>query len=585
MSTTKRVRPLSTVRPAVNFVASGRRAALVAMAATAFVGGSLEAAFLLVAAKVGIAITDQSDSVDFVGDFSLSIGATLGLGVALVAVRTAFAVVTNWQTASISSGVVAHVRHRLARGFICSSWPVQQQQRGGSLQELLSSYSATASQMVSALSQTILNAANLTALVIFAVAASPVGAVGMVLSVAVLALALRPVRSAISRRSKEATLVSMEFATAAHEISGLGLEVQVFGVQESVNDQVDGLIERTRQKALRLNFLAGLSTPTYLGLAYLILIVALSLVAISASSSVAALGGALLVMMRSLSYGQALQSAYAYLFISTPPIDELRSKIDLFESNTPRDGTVQLDQAGPLTIEAVSFTYDGDRDVLQDVSLTLEPRTLIGLVGPSGSGKSTLVHLMLGLREPTSGRIEVGGVDIADINRSDWVRRVTFVPQSPTLISGSIADNIRFYRDEVSQADIERAAKMAYIHDEIVAVPGGYDRILGGDERLSGGQQQRLCIARALAEQPDLLILDEPTSALDAESEHRIRETMVSLRDHMTVVVIAHRMSTVDLCDRIMVLEDGVLRGFDTPEALRLSNEFYRRALELSRTS
>ena len=131
---------------------------------------------------------------------------------------------------------------------------------------------------------------------------------------------------------------------------------------------------------------------------------------------------------------------------------------------------------------------------------------------------------------------------------------------------------------------MERAARLAHLHDDIAGFPEGYERQVGEHGgHLSGGQQQRLCIARALVEAPDVLILDEPTSALDVRSEHLIRSTLLGLRAQMTIIVIAHRLSTLDICDRIMVIQAGQLRGFDAPKRLEETSEFYREALRLSR--
>ena len=205
------------------------------------------------------------------------------------------------------------------------------------------------------------------------------------------------------------------------------------------------------------------------------------------------------------------------------------------------------------------------------------------MVGPSGSGKSTLVQLLLALRPPTSGRVLAGGRDVRELSRSEWVRKVTFVPQQAHLIAGTVSDNIRFMRDDVSQEQIEAAAHFANLHSDVMGFAEGYERQVGeGGSHLSGGQQQRLIIARALVEDPDLLILDEPTSALDVRSEQLIRQTLNELRERMTIIIIAHRLSTLDVCDRIMVIQDGELRGFDTPQRLEMSSDFYREALLLS---
>jgi ABC-type multidrug transport system fused ATPase/permease subunit len=146
-----------------------------------------------------------------------------------------------------------------------------------------------------------------------------------------------------------------------------------------------------------------------------------------------------------------------------------------------------------------------------------------------------------------------------------------------------VTDNIVFFRHGIEPSAVEDAARRANLHDEVAAMPDGYETSVGErGSHLSGGQRQRLCIARALVEQPDVLVLDEPTSALDVRSETLIRETLAALAPQTTVFVVAHRMSTLDICDRIMVLQDGRLEGFDPPTVLAARNRFYQEALALS---
>ena len=160
---------------------------------------------------------------------------------------------------------------------------------------------------------------------------------------------------------------------------------------------------------------------------------------------------------------------------------------------------------------------------------------------------------------------------------------MTFVPQQAHLIAGTISDNIRFFRDDVSDEDVKRAARLAHIDEDVSRFHDGYQHEVGEQgSHLSGGQAQRLIIARALVESPDVLILDEPTSALDVRSEHLVRETLRELGNHMTVMIIAHRLSTLDICDRIMVISENRLVAFDTPSNLAQTNDFYRNSLRLS---
>jgi ABC-type multidrug transport system fused ATPase/permease subunit len=150
------------------------------------------------------------------------------------------------------------------------------------------------------------------------------------------------------------------------------------------------------------------------------------------------------------------------------------------------------------------------------------------------------------------------------------------------LLHGSVADNVRFLRP-ISDDAIERACRLARIHDEIVGWPDGYATIVGPRaDAVSGGQQQRICLARALAAEPELLILDEPTSALDPRSEALIQESLVALKENLTLFIIAHRMSTLSICDRVMVIIEGKLDAFDKVEELRRNNHYYKFASSLS---
>lgn len=575
--------PIESARLTVRFVTRGRWRTVARIAATAFLGGLTEALFLIVITRAAFKITDGGERIGVISGWSLGVNAALLLAVALITVRIALAGYASWQSARVSTSVVADLRHRLSHAYLNSSWEVQQGQRSGSLQELLTGYSAAASGVMGSVTSAVVMGANLVALLGIAVAVNPVGALVLVGSITVLSLLLRPLRSIVRRRARDATAVGMEYAVSVNEVSEIGLELHVFHVQDIAQARVGKAIERARKAGARLQFATRLSTPVYSGLAYMAIVGALAVVAASDTSSLTSLGAAMLVMLRSLGYGQGLQGAYLGLSGSTPAIEELQRRLDLFEGSRRSDGGQPLDAVGPITAQNITFSYLPGQTVLRDVSFTISPHEIVGIVGPSGAGKSTLVQLLLGLRDPDEGRILAGGRDISTFDRSQWARKVTFVPQAAHLVAGTIGENIRFLRHGVTQDDLERAARLAHLHEDICGFPEGYERQVGKNGgHLSGGQQQRLCLARALVEHPDVLILDEPTSALDVRSEHLIRSTLLGLKDRMTVIVIAHRLSTLTVCDRIMVIKDGQLKDFDTPLRLERSSDFYREALALS---
>ena len=567
----------------VQFVVNGRRFALARLATAAFLGGMAEAVFLVTITRAAFAITDGDTRVGIVANVFVSINYGLLLAVGLLVVRLLLSASASWQSAKLSADVVAAVRHDLSSAFLDASWEVQQAQRAGGLQELLTTYGNQTSAMMAGVGQVVLSSANLIALLGLAIAIDPKGAVALVMSVAVLGALMRPLRMLVRRRSHASATAGMEFATSISETSQLGLELHVFHVQDEARERIDALIDENREKGLKLNFASGLASPIYAGLAYLAVVGALAVVALSNTTSLTSIGAVMLVMLRSLSYGQALQGAYTTMAGAAPVVQALQVQLRQLEEGRQHDGGRHVDRVGQIDAERVSFSYLEGQQVIRDVSFTVRPGEIIGIVGPSGGGKSTLVQLLLGLRDPDSGSITADGIPIDQFSKAEWARKVTFVPQNAHLISGSISDNIRFLRSGVSDSDIESAAKSAHLHDDIMGFPESYERSVGETGgHLSGGQQQRLCIARALVENPDLLILDEPTSALDVRSEHLIRTTLLGLKDRMTVVIIAHRLSTLDICDRIMVIQDGSLKGFDSPEALESSNDFYREALVLS---
>jgi ATP-binding cassette subfamily B protein len=579
-------KPWKSARLAIGFAMRGQARLVATITAAAFLGGLAEALFLITATRAAFAIAGGKDRVGIASGSFLSVRFTLFLAVILVAVRIALAGYTSWQSAKVSSGVVAGLRHRLNRAFLDSSWEVQQTQRSGSFQQLLGPHSITAGGLMASVTQAVVAGANLFALLGMAVAVDPVGALALVVSVIVLGLLLRPLRSVVRHRARSATAAGMGLGIAANEVSQLGLELQVFHVQGKAQAYVGEAIERARQAGGRLQFATGLSTPAYTGLAYLAMVGALAVVAASNTTSFTTMGAGMLVMLRSLGYAQAAQGAYLGVLGAVPAIEELQHHVQVLEAGRRVEGGQPVDGVGSIALERVSFAYPQGETVLRDLSFTIAPREIVGIVGPSGAGKSTLVQLLLGLRDPIEGHVLIDGREISTLDRNHWARKVTFVPQAAHLIAGTITDNIRFFRDGVSQEEVERAARLAHFHDEISRFSEGYERQVGEHGgHLSGGQQQRLCIARALVEDPDVLILDEPTSALDARSEHLIRSTLLDMKERMTVIVIAHRLSTLTICDRIMVIKDGELTAFDTPLALGQSSDFFREALMLSEGS
>lgn len=213
---------------------------------------------------------------------------------------------------------------------------------------------------------------------------------------------------------------------------------------------------------------------------------------------------------------------------------------------------------GQVRADAVSFAYDPRQPVLSDVSFEAKPGEVIALVGPTGSGKTTLVNLLHRFYDPTAGRLTIDGYDLRHIRLDSLYRQIALVPQETVLFGGTILENIRYGRETATEADIMAASRAANAHDFIAAMPDGYQTVVGEKGvNLSGGQRQRLAIARAVLKNPRILMLDEATSALDAESERLVQEALDRLMAGRTTIVVAHRLTTIQQADRILVLSKG----------------------------
>ncbi len=235
-----------------------------------------------------------------------------------------------------------------------------------------------------------------------------------------------------------------------------------------------------------------------------------------------------------------------------------------------------------LELSGVSFAYaQSERPTLRGVDLVIPARTTVGIVGGTGAGKTTLVDLILGLLAPNEGTIKVDGVPVTEENRRAWQKTLGYVPQSIFLTDDTIAANIAFGvpKDEIDMAAVERVARTAALHDFVMSeLPQGYETLVGErGVRLSGGQRQRIGIARALYREPTLLIMDEATSALDNITERVVMEAVQKIRADKTIILIAHRLSTVKTCDTIFLMERGRLMAQGSYDELLAGNETFRR--------
>jgi ATP-binding cassette subfamily B protein len=224
---------------------------------------------------------------------------------------------------------------------------------------------------------------------------------------------------------------------------------------------------------------------------------------------------------------------------------------------------------GEVSFEDVSFRYEEDRPLIEDLSMTVRPGQMVAIVGPTGAGKTTLVNLIMRFYDLDSGRITLDGVDISTIQRSSLRSQVGMVLQDTWLFKGTIRDNIAYGRPDATEEEILAAAKATFVDRFVHSLPEGYDTVIDDEgSNISAGEKQLITIARAFLSQPALLILDEATSSVDTRTELLLQNAMNALRSNRTSFVIAHRLSTIRNADLILMMEDGRIVERGTHEEL-----------------
>jgi ABC-type multidrug transport system fused ATPase/permease subunit len=568
--------------PRVRTLVRPFRGRLVALAAASFGAGASEALFLVIVTRVGLSVADGKDETGLVAGWSVSMGEAIAIGLGLIALRLVLGLVVASLSTGLTAAVRSDLRHRLSDAYLGASWAVQQAEPSGRLAQLLTAFTNESVGAVTSLATMLAAAFSLTALLGGAVLVDAPSTVVAVVALVVLGSVLAPLRRRIKLRSTSAATAQLSFASAVSELGALGLEMQTYGVRDQFAEQIGALIEREVRARRRAELLRTALPVVYTSMAYVAVLAGLGLAGVG-DGDLAELGAVMLVLLRSLTYGQQLQVASASLLQSMPFLERLDETLAGYDADRATGGSARPGSVGAIELRDVTFGYDPERPVLHGLSLRIEAGETVGVIGPSGAGKSTLVQLLLGVRDPSEGTLLVGGHDLRDIDRGWWSTWTAFVAQDALLFTGTVAENIRFFRNGISDEQVRQAAAEAHVLADIDALPDGFDTHLGErGSQLSGGQRQRVSIARALAGRPGLLILDEPTSALDVRSEALIRQTLAELHGERTLVVIAHRLSTLDMCDRILVIEGGRLTAEGPPAELREHNEFYRHALELS---
>lgn len=553
-------------------------AAVATLVALSIISGLVEAALVAVLAQAATILAGGTVAPISVGGVSLdaqSLSSSLRVAAALAVARLIAQVLSARLPATIAADIHRSFRSTLVHAYLHADWREKASLLESELQEVLTTHVNLAGQRVLARAALMSAAINLVILLVVALAIDSRAAAAVCGAALVLFALFRPLSTVSRGLANRYSSAHQDLASRMTEAARVSAEISTFGVADEFARSIDDRLDRVRATFIPTMFVGGVLPAAYQGIAVLGLLSSLALLANFGSTNLAGLGAVLLLCMRCFSYSQQVQASHQQMNSSLPFEQSVRSLTERLERHqeTQREG-VATPTHFDVAVEKVSYSY-GDTSALRDVTLRVNHGRLVAIVGPSGAGKSTLAELLVGLREPSKGRITVAGVPRSSIDRRAWANRVAFVPQNPKLIAGSVADNIRFRRPDISSSDVADAAMAAHIATEIEALPNGFETVLGGSSSLSGGQIQRLCIARALAARPSLLVLDEPTSGLDRYSKDRIVETLKALSTRCLVFVVSHDNSLSRECDLVVVVDDGSVVATGSPTWVAMNNSFY----------
>ncbi|WP_426574246.1 ABC transporter ATP-binding protein [Aquihabitans sp. McL0605] len=575
---------LNTYRP----VFEGRKRYLVIMAGASFIAGASEGFLLVMIANIALVIGSQGDASVLgsgIGPLSataLTIKESFAIALTLAVIRFTFQMLASHLTARLSADLTTEIRADTYRDYASASWAEQSRHQESDIQDLLLRHVGRQTSSISVIAGAISAACTLVALVASAVLVDPVAAVMISVAGGALFFAIRPLSRIGKRVSIAGQDAGMHYGQRSLEAIGASLELRAFGVTDVMSDRLAEATLAEAKPTYQSVLLRQGITSIYQMAMILLLLGGLFANYVFFDQQLSSLGAIVVILIRALTQSNSLQNSYHSMVESAPYFERIAEERARFRAARPKSGHVRVGSHERLRFQDVSYAYTEGIDALSHVDFEVQAGEAIGIIGPSGSGKSTLIQVLLRLREPSTGRFLIDDTDASDVEDDDWFSQIALVPQESRLVRGTVRDNIAFFRD-VSDDDVVNAAKRAHIHDEIMALPEGYDSDLGTrGGALSGGQRQRISIARALVLRPSILVLDEPTSALDMRSEALVHETFTRLKGSVTIFAIAHRLSTLNTCDRIMVMHGGELQAFAARDHLEADNEFYRDALRLS---
>lgn len=488
----------------------------------------------------------------------------------------AFGYVRGWISSDFLGKESSDVLHRA----LLVSWPFSLRQKLGTMHNMLVRDIQQTGALLDGVSQIIQSFTGFSMYFLVAINISPTMTLYALGGGAILMLLSRPFLRRAQHIGEQTAGIEKQFAQFLSEhIIGMKA-VKAAGVERAAIADGDEHIQILRSLSIRRSLVNSLSTSLFQPVSIVLVVLLFLLTYHLPTFNIISFATSLYLIQKIFTYlesGQAGLQSVSMLAPYAKNIAAFKHDLDMHRESSvggnPFIFTKELD------FKDIFFAYDGGKPILNGVSFAVRAGETVGLVGPSGAGKTSIADLLLRLFRPSAGSLWLDGVKSDSIALKEWRTHVGYVPQDIFLLNSTIEENIRFYNRSLTMEDVENAARRANIHEFIASLPEGFKTVTGDrGVMLSGGQRQRIALARALAGNPDILILDEATSALDHESEKLIHESIRALHGKMTVLIIAHRPSTVAEADTILVLDRGRVAERGTPRELLedCSTYFYK---------
>ncbi len=501
--------------------------------------------------------------------------------IAIIFIFKAFATFfSRYITENIMNSYVKETRVRLLNHTLNASWTYLSKQRIGHLEKILSYDINSGAVLLNLTTGIVILAVNVIIYSTIALNISVIITIATLSAGGVMFFVFKPLVHRSRATAHKSGLVMKEGSNLINE-SMTGIKtLKAMSVEDKIADKAQNIFEKWKKLTIQIATLSIFTNAAMQPIAILLILILFAFSHTTAGFAFATFAVVIYSINKIFAYiqqgqGQLHTLNEHYPFLKTVMEYEEETKINK-EKNT---GTTPFKLSDAITFEDVSFSYHKKDPALQNINLTVKKGEITGIVGPSGSGKTTIVDLLLRLIEPESGKILLDKTDIREINTKEWRENIGYVSQDIFLLNDTVRNNITFYSEDISDEDVNRAMEMANIHDFIKSLDEGLDTMVGErGTRLSGGQRQRIVLARILARNPKILVLDEATSALDNESQALILETIENLRGKLTVIIIAHRPSTVKNADSLAVIDKNRIVEIGKPsEMLKNKDSYFHR--------